>query len=119
DLEDQITGLEGVKDLDTTIATGEASMIVTFEPSKGDEAFNDLESVLSDYQNEHPDIENINSLHAGLNQPYELFYDLYGADKQELGKLAEDNIKPRLESLSEVREVSLSGTSGNEIIVEL
>lgn len=119
DLEDQITGLEGIKSLDTTLSTGEASMMVTFDPGEGDEAFNDLESILSEYQNQNPDIENITSLHAGLNQPYELFYDLYGAGKGELGKLAENKIKSRLESLSEVREVSLSGITQNEVVIEL
>ncbi|QDI92619.1 efflux RND transporter permease subunit [Salicibibacter halophilus] len=48
-----------------------------------------------------------------------MHYDLYGADNEELAYVAEEVIQPRLESLTEVREVDAATEDSEELVIEL
>src|SRR5699024_991056 len=49
------------------------------------------------------------------NAPYELLLDVSGADSKEMDRFTNDIVKPRLEDLSEVRDVDVTGLNEYEV----
>src|SRR5699024_4528946 len=58
-------------------------------------------------------------MQVSTDQPYEFNMDVSGKDLQEMSDFSLNVLKPRLESLPEVREVALAGLEEKEIIVHL
>src|SRR5699024_212688 len=54
-------------------------------------------------------------MQANTNAPYELFLDVSRAKNKEIDRVTNDIVKPRLEDLSEVREVDVTGLNEYEV----
>ncbi|AXF57499.1 efflux RND transporter permease subunit [Salicibibacter kimchii] len=118
-VEDRLDEIETVDTYETTITLGNGSIMIMFEEGEGDDAFAELDAAMNELENEIADINNVFSMQASMNPPYELNYDLYGADSEELAYVSEEVIQPRLESLAEVRDVDVAAEDSQELIIEL
>ncbi|QQK75322.1 efflux RND transporter permease subunit [Salicibibacter cibarius] len=118
-VEDRLDEMEHIDTYETTITLGNGSFMIMFEEGEGDDAFTELDAAMNELENEIDDIDNVFSMQASMNPPYELHYDLYGADSEELAYVAEEVIQPRLESLAEVREVDAAAEDSEELSIEL
>ncbi|SDI81351.1 efflux RND transporter permease subunit [Natribacillus halophilus] len=118
-VEDRLEDIEHVDTYETTITLGNGSIMIMFEEGEGDDAFADVEAAMNEMENEISDIDHVFSMQASMNPPYELNYDLYGADSEELAYVSEEVIQPRLESLTEVREVDVAAEDSEELNIEL
>lgn len=118
-IEDRLDEMEDIDTYETTITLGNGSIMIMFEEGEGDDAFAEVETAMTEMENEIAEIDHVFSMQASMNPPYELHYDLYGADNEDLAYVAEEVIQPRLESLTEVREVDAATEDSEELVIEL
>ncbi|WP_082234911.1 efflux RND transporter permease subunit [Halobacillus massiliensis] len=117
-LEQKLEGIEGVEEVSSTTNMGRSSFQLTFKEGEGDEVYKEVESVVNTTAVDNPDIEEVEAGQYGLDTGYEFFMDVSGTDMNQVSSFAEDELKPRLENLAEVRDLSLSGTAQNELVIE-
>ncbi|MCP3030287.1 efflux RND transporter permease subunit [Halobacillus sp. A1] len=117
-LEQQMEGLEGVEDISSTTTMGRSSFQLTFDEGEGDPAYKEVESLVNATASENRIIDTVESGQYSTSQGYEFYMDVSGGEADEMSSFAEDVLEPRLESLPEVRDVSVSGQLENEVVVE-
>ncbi|MFC7063838.1 efflux RND transporter permease subunit [Halobacillus seohaensis] len=117
-LEQQLGGVEGVEDMTSTTNMGRSSFQLTFKQGEGDEVYKEVESIVNTATSENAKIDDVESGQYATSQGYEFYMDVSNGNMEEMGAFAEDILEPRLESLSEVRDVSVSGLVENEIVIE-
>ncbi|WP_173917193.1 efflux RND transporter permease subunit [Halobacillus sp. Marseille-Q1614] len=117
-LEQQLQGIEGVEEITSTTNMGRSSFQLTFKEGEGDEVYKEVESLVNAAALENSAIKEVEAGQYGTTTGYEFFMDVSGEDMKQVTTFAEDVLKPRLEGLSEVRDVSLSGAAENELTIE-
>jgi multidrug efflux pump subunit AcrB len=117
-LEQKLQGLEGVEEIQSTTTIGSTSFQLSFTRGKGEEVYKEVESVVNSSSAELTGVGDIVSGQYGGSQSYEFFMDISGGDMERMTAFAKDILEPRLEELSEVRDVKLSGMTEDEVIIE-
>ncbi|WP_431800458.1 efflux RND transporter permease subunit [Halobacillus andaensis] len=117
-LEQQMTGVEGVEDINSTTNMGRSSFQLTFEQGEGDEVYKEVESIVNQTASENNVIDEVEAGQYATSQGYEFYMDVSGGDAEEMNEFAEEVLEPRLESLPEVRDVAVSGQAENEVTIE-
>lgn len=118
-LEQRVKSIEGIKTYSSKTTEGSASFLIEFQANEADEAFSKLEAAMSEMERSLPDVVAIHTLRQQMNPAYEMFIDLDGGTVEEMGQLATEVIKPRLEMLPEVRDVLVIGVPQKEVTIAL
>jgi multidrug efflux pump subunit AcrB len=114
-----IGSAEGVESYSSQTSLGEANISVFFEKGRGDESFAKLEPQLKRLEMQIEGVDSLQIEQWGRTGYYDLFLDVFGGNIDEMSSFTREILQPRLEALSEVREVGVSGLRKNEIVVEL
>ncbi|GGF23784.1 multidrug transporter AcrB [Halobacillus andaensis] len=117
-LEQQMEGIEGVEDINSTTNMGRSSFQLTFEQGEGDEVYKEVESIVNTMASDNNTIDEVEAGQYATTQGYEFYMDVSGGDTDDMSVFAEDVLEPRLESLPEVRDVSISGQAEKEVAIE-
>ncbi|MGP4079919.1 efflux RND transporter permease subunit [Pseudalkalibacillus sp. R45] len=118
-VEQRLSGIEGVEEVNSTTNIGRASLQMTFESGRGDEVYREVESAVNSMKPELTGAEEILTYKMSTNQPFEYYMDLSDGPMEEMTMFAKETLKPRLEALPEVREVAFMGLEENEVLIEL
>ncbi|WP_221568447.1 efflux RND transporter permease subunit [Alkalihalobacillus sp. TS-13] len=118
-VEQRLSGIEGVEEVNSTTNIGRASLQMTFESGRGDEVYREVESAVNSMKPELTGAEEILTYKMSTNQPFEYYMDLSDGPMEEMTLFAKETLKPRLEALPEVREVTFMGLEENEVLIEL
>ncbi|MCP8617348.1 efflux RND transporter permease subunit [Salirhabdus salicampi] len=126
-IEEQIVGpleqrLLAIATLDNMLSftyEGNATIRVFFDEGTGDEGYRDVQAAINEVENELIGLQDYETFQLSTDQPFEHFMEISNGDMDVMSQFAKDVLKPRLESLSEVREVSLSGLTQYEVTIEL
>ncbi|MGY3718618.1 efflux RND transporter permease subunit [Sutcliffiella cohnii] len=117
-LENSIMAIDGVDSVSSTSNIGLSSINVFFERGSGDEVYNELETIVSSTTANITGVRDVVTGKYSTNQPYDFFMDVSGGDLEEMTVFAQEILEPRLEDLTEVSDVLLTGIQENEIIIE-
>ncbi|MDQ0214438.1 HAE1 family hydrophobic/amphiphilic exporter-1 [Oikeobacillus pervagus] len=117
-IEQKVKALDGVESIHSTTNIGQTSLQMTFERGRGEELIKEVEAIVNATKSENSAITDAFAAQFGGSQSYEFFLDVSDGDMSEMTSFAKNILKPRLEQLPEVREVSLSGVVENEVIIE-
>lgn len=118
-IEDKLAGLEGITSYESTSTEGLSSIKVTFQEKNGDQAYEKLKEAMGEVKNDVPIIDEVKTLRSTTSQLYEMFLDLHDGELSTMTSFVENTLKPRLESLREVREVRVVGQNENRALIEL
>ncbi|MBD1379501.1 efflux RND transporter permease subunit [Metabacillus arenae] len=118
-IEEKISGLEGINSYESSSTDGVSSITVTFQEESGDEAYAQLQDAMSEIESDVSGIDEIETLRSTTAQEYEMFMDLHGGEINEMSSFTENTLKPRLESLNEVREVRIIGQNERSVMIDL
>ncbi len=110
---------KGVDSYESTTSTNDTFFIVELESDNSDEVTKEIESEINGLTNELYGVKNITVMQASTEGQYEFFMDISGGTLQEMSDFALDVVKPRLEALKEVNEVTVSGLEEKEITITL
>ncbi|ONK21670.1 acriflavin resistance protein [Bacillus sp. VT-16-64] len=114
-LEQTLQEMEGIKEISSTTSIGRSSIKILFESGKGDEIFKDVESKANVVLSDIPNLDYYQVLQDGKNTSFEFIVDVSGGNPDQMSAFAKDILKPRLEKLSEVREVKLDGFTEQQV----
>ncbi|MRH44584.1 MMPL family transporter [Aquibacillus halophilus] len=117
-LEQSILSIDGVEGIQSTTNIGRSSLQVTLERGKGDEVYKEVESIVHSSTSGITGIKGVETGQIGTSQKYEFYMDVSGGEMDEMTSFAKETLKPRLEELPEVRDVSLVGAVENEMVIE-
>nr|WP_285851322.1 efflux RND transporter permease subunit [Sporosarcina aquimarina] len=117
-LEQKIQAIEGVKEIQSKTQRGDSTLQITFERGQGEELSKEVHQVVTELKAAHPEIKEISSSQYGVNQGYEFYMDVTGGDMNSMSDFAKEVLKPRLDSLSEVADVNLSGMPESEVAIQ-
>ncbi|WP_285615873.1 efflux RND transporter permease subunit [Pseudobacillus badius] len=117
-LEQRLEAIDGIENTQSTTNIGRSSFQITFERGRGKELYKEVESAANALKTEVSDITDLTSGQYGTSQSYEFFLDVSGGNMEEMSSFAKNVLEPRLESLPEVRDVSLSGVLEHEAAIE-
>nr|WP_090892916.1 efflux RND transporter permease subunit [Evansella caseinilytica] len=116
-IENSILSVDGIEGVTSTSAVGRSSLQVMLEEGRGDELYQEVQAAVSAAVPDISGIENVETGQYGTNQSYEFYMDISDGNMREITDFAKNILKPRLEELPEVREVSLVGTEESEITI--
>jgi len=117
-LEQSLQGIDGVEEVSSTSSVGRSSLQITIEAGRGDEVSKEIESTVQSTTSTISGVKDVVTDQIGTSATYEFFMDISGGDMDEMTAFAEDVLKPRLEELPEVRDVSLAGIQEYEMVIE-
>lgn len=117
-LEENLKGIDGVEDIQSTSTIGRSSIFINFERGKGDELYKEVETVANSLKGDVSGITDVTSGQYGTSQNYEFYLDISNGTMEEMTDFAKNVLEPRLEGLKEVRDVSLVGTLEHEVAIE-
>jgi multidrug efflux pump subunit AcrB len=118
-IEEKISNLEGIQSFESTSTEGLSSIKVTLQEEHGDEAYDQLKDAMGEVQSELPANNEIETSRSTTSQTYEMFLDLHSGDLNTMTSFSENVLKPRLESLREVKQVRIVGQNEKSVLVEL
>ncbi|MFB5661097.1 efflux RND transporter permease subunit [Alteribacillus sp. HJP-4] len=118
-IEQAVLGVEGVEDINSTTTIGHSSLQLTFAENSDDEVFSEVESLINSSTSDITAVEDVETGQYGTSQSYEFFMDVSGGNMDKMTAFAEDVLEPRLEELPEVRDVDVSGSVDEEMVIEL
>lgn len=117
-LEQSLEGIDGVEEVSSTSSVGRSSLQITIEAGRGDEVSKEIESTVQSTTSTISGVQDVVTDQIGTSAAYEFFMDISGGDMDEMTAFAENVLKPRLEELPEVRDVSLAGIQEYEMVIE-
>ncbi|MFD1205258.1 efflux RND transporter permease subunit [Sporosarcina contaminans] len=116
-LEQRLNAIEGVEEIVSRVSLGRSELQITLERGRGDELVKDVELAANSIKAEQPEIREMAVGLFSTNQDYGYFMDITGSDRKAMTAFATDILKPRLESLQEVKDVHLTGLLEHEISI--
>lgn len=118
-IEQRIGSIEGIESYTSKTSSGMVSIELVFERGLGDEVFTELEAAMNAIKPELGDVETLETMRISTSFGFEMFMDIYDGDMKEMSTFATEVLKPRLEALPEIREVTFEGLVSDEITLEL
>jgi HAE1 family hydrophobic/amphiphilic exporter-1 len=121
EIEDSLTGIEDMTDVQTYSAQGMSTVVVNFEyGTEAADKVDDIRAKVDNVRNNLPSGADDSTIQKiDVNARPVVIYNIYGADLIELNSIAENIIKPRLEKVSGVSRVDVSGGLETEVRIEL
>ncbi|MFC4022287.1 efflux RND transporter permease subunit [Oceanobacillus longus] len=117
-LEQRILGIDGVEEISSTSTVGQSSLQIMIEKGLGEEVSKEIQTVASTVATNVAGVTEIIAEQMSLSANYEFFMDVSSGEMDELTAFALDVLEPRLEELSEVKDVSLMGIQEDEMSIE-
>ncbi|UTR09094.1 efflux RND transporter permease subunit [Evansella sp. LMS18] len=117
-LEDMLDQTDGVKSFQSSSMVGSSSVFVEIEEGRLNDVKGLIEAGSSSLESQ---INGVNFIHVtpmSTDQGYEFFMEISGGSMEEMSEFARNVVEPRIESLSSVRDVQLSGLEEKEYIIE-
>ena len=118
-IEQAIEGLEHVEDIYSTTSIGQSNLQVMIQKDKGEETSQEIANIVHSITSTVPEVNDVIAKQISTESSYEFYMDVSGGTVEEMNTFAKDILKPRLESLPEVRDVMLVGTQEHEAVIEL
>ncbi|MCT8139292.1 efflux RND transporter permease subunit [Anaerobacillus sp. CMMVII] len=118
-IEQVLQNISGIKSITSSSAIGVSSISIQAEEGLGEEVFKEIEASMRGLETQLPGVNLISTQQFSTDQPYEFYMTITEGQLKEMSEFARNIVKPRLESLPEVRAVSLEGIEKSELIVEL
>ncbi|OIJ21454.1 acriflavin resistance protein [Anaerobacillus alkalidiazotrophicus] len=127
DVEEEVTkpierilnNISGIKHIQSTSSIGVSLITVQAEEGLGEEVFKEIETTMIGLENQLSGVNFISTYQFSTKQPYEFYMTIKDGPMDKMTEFAKQIVKPRIEALPEVREVSLEGIENKEVIVEL
>ncbi|WP_232696415.1 efflux RND transporter permease subunit [Brevibacillus daliensis] len=117
-IEQELEGLDIIDSFTSSTSSGSTSITVIAKEGKGEEAKQKVESIVNQKRSEFPKaVENVLIYQANLGDDLLMELALTGSDPEGLYQLAKNSIKPRLEKMKGVKEVTVSESSFQDKIV--
>ncbi|MGY4689635.1 efflux RND transporter permease subunit [Salibacterium sp. K-3] len=118
-IEEALSNVEGIQGYESVSTDGLSSITVTLQEEVGDEAYEQLKNAVGDVEGSISTAQDIEISRNTSAQRYEFYMDLYDGDMGTMTTFAETTLKPRLESLQEVKEVRVVGQMERTVMVQL
>ena len=118
-IENILDSMEDVHSYEATSSSDNSLFMVDLAAGNGDEVTKDIESKVKGLTNELHGMKDVFVMQASTQGQYEFFMDISGGSMEDMSAYALNVVKPRLESLKEVKEVLVAGTDEKEIIITL
>ncbi|WP_342744344.1 efflux RND transporter permease subunit [Oceanobacillus rekensis] len=118
-LEQSIQGIDGVEEIYSTSMIGQSSLQITIAKGQGEDVSKEIESIANAVTSDVSGVTEVIADQMSMSGNYEFFMDVSNGDIDVLTAFAQDVLQPRLEELSEVRDVSLMGIQEYEMSIEL
>lgn len=118
-IEKALDDIEDVDNYESSSTIGNSVFSIMMKQDKGEEVTKEIESTITGMQDQLPGVSDITVMQVSTENPYEFNINVSGESIQEMSDFSSNILKPRLESLPEVREVALAGLEEKEIIVKL
>lgn len=106
--EQRIENVDGLDSYSSTSTEGLTVIQFFTDEGEGDDVSREIESILNSAMTDMP-VTDMALYQFSTDQPYEFFMDISGGSLEEMTAFAKDIMKPRLEALPEVRDISFSG----------
>ncbi|MFA1821021.1 efflux RND transporter permease subunit [Virgibacillus oceani] len=116
-LEQSILGVDGVEEVLSTTTIGQSTVQVMIEEGRGEEVSKEIQTLASSVTANVPEVTEVIADQMSMSSSYEFFMDVSNGNMDEMTAFAEQVIEPRLEDLSEVKDVALMGIQEYEMIV--
>ncbi|MFC5465767.1 efflux RND transporter permease subunit [Lederbergia graminis] len=116
-LEQSIQSIDGVDEVYSTTTIGQTSIQVKIAKGRGEEVSKEVQSIASAITSKVNGVTEVIADQMSMSSSYEFFMDISNGDMDEMSAFAKDVLEPRLEELSEVRDVSLMGLKEYEMVV--
>ncbi|WP_026688809.1 efflux RND transporter permease subunit [Alteribacter aurantiacus] len=117
-IEQVLSGTDGVESFQSSSSVGSSSFFVEIEEGRMKEVTRDLEANLSSLESQISGVNVIQVFPMSTDQGFEFYMEISGGSMEEMSEFARGVVKPRLEGLSSVREVQLSGLEETEYVIE-
>ena len=114
-IENKLDDIEGIKGYESTSTMTASTFYIDLKEENADDISQTIENEVNQLQSDLYGVRELMVMQATTNAPYELFLDVSGADSKEMDRFTNDIVKPRLEDLSEVREVDVTGLNEYEV----
>jgi len=118
-IEHALDSINGVESYESSSTIGNSTFFITMEQDKGEEVTKEIESTIKGMQDQLHGVDDITVMQISTENQYEFNIDVSGDSMEEMSNFSTNVLKPRLESLPEVREVALAGLEENEITIQL
>jgi|SRR5699024_2971871 len=106
-----------LKDYESTSTMTASTFYIDLKEENADGISQTTENEVNQLQSNLYGVQELMVMQETTNAPYELFLDITGTDSKEMDRFTSDIVKPRLEDLSEVRDVDVNGLAEYEIQV--
>lgn len=117
-LEQSIQGIDGVEDIYSNSMIGQSSLQITIAKGQGNDVSKEIQSIANTVTSDIAGVTEVIADQMSMSANYEFFMDVSNGDMDTLTAFAQDVLEPRLEELSEVRDVSLMGIQEYEMSIE-
>ncbi|TMW69890.1 efflux RND transporter permease subunit [Alteribacter natronophilus] len=117
-IEQILAGTDGVEGYQSSTTAGNSSIFIEIEEGRTQEVTRELEGRVAALESSVSGLNFVHVMALSTNQDAEFFMEVSGGDLAEMTDFARNVVKPRLESLSSVREVVLSGIQESEFVIE-
>lgn len=118
-IEQVLQNIKGIKSISSSSSIGVSSIMVEVDEGLGGEIFKEIEAAMNGLEHQLSGVNHISTHQFSTDQPYEFYMTITNGQMKDMSEFAREIVKPRLEALPEVREVSLEGNEKLEIVVEL
>ncbi|ADU30595.1 efflux RND transporter permease subunit [Evansella cellulosilytica] len=116
-LESRLQTIQGVERIVSSSGIGRSSIQLMLEAGSGEDVLQELDSIVNSTTNSMSQVNEVYTGLYGTNQDYEFFMDISDGNMEEMSYFAKNIVKPRLESLREVRDVSIVGLEEKEMLI--
>ncbi|MCL7745689.1 efflux RND transporter permease subunit [Halalkalibacter alkaliphilus] len=117
-MEQVLSTVDGVESYESSSYIGQSAITVYIEEGRGDEVFKDIEAQMASLQTQLPAIHQLETFQFSTEQPFDFFMSISNGSMEEMTEFAKNVVKPRLEELSEVREVKFDGLENYEVSIQ-
>lgn len=118
-IEQALLAIDGVDDVQSSSYQGRSSLTIFTDEGKIDDIYPDIELAINSQITNHPSVQDVLVGQMSTDQPYDFFMDLSGENMEEITHFAKYVLEPRLENLSEVRDVAFEGLYQEEVSIKL
>ncbi|WP_280770879.1 efflux RND transporter permease subunit [Salipaludibacillus daqingensis] len=107
--EQKLDSIDNIDSYTSNSSDGFTQITFLTDNGMGEKVSEDVERNLQPLLNEISSLTSLNVQQFSTEQPFEFYMDISKGSLEEMSRFASTVVKPRLEALPEVREVSLSG----------
>ncbi|RSL30081.1 efflux RND transporter permease subunit [Salibacterium salarium] len=118
-IEEALSNVEGIQGYESVSTDDLSSITVTLQEEVGDDAYEQLKNTVGEVEGSISTVHDIEISRNTSAQRYEFYMDIHDGDIGTMTTFGETTLKPRLESLQEVKEVRVVGQMERTVMVQL